>query len=444
MRSHSLLALLAACGGGTGKSDAGALDAGVDAAPDAADPAALVEVTAYTVRNGEGKRDPDAIAIFVDPAGNFVKHGQVDANGVGSAYLPMGGTVIVLQGESPPGDLFTRYVNISVIRDVTPGDRLVTGDRTRTRVTKSGIQSSMYASYTPIGSNGPWLSMACGTDGLGNPRGITFHQSCNAPMFDLLAIGDDASAVRKFIWLPGVPYAANGMFTIPDTWQVMPTNTTTFLNVPSNLTRVFASTFAAVDGIQFEIDRQGVELPMAGTNATAMKYVPVTQPTLVVANTIQGIKTLERFKVVTAQPEDVTIDWAALPVPRAGSVQATTTGATWTVTGSGSPDARTILWSAEWLDGNNVRRYLRVDILEPVTATNATTLPPLPSAYAADDPTAAAQVTVRGAAVNHFDYDNIADYAGAKPHGPELGKIDFTMPATPHQAKVSFGASSGF
>ena len=450
MRSHNLLALLVACGGGSDKPnvtpDVQVPDAQVDAiAVDAADPATLVEVTAYTQRKGDGQRDPKAIAVFVDPAGNFVKHGQVDANGVASAYMPSGGTVIVVQGQSPPDNLFIRYVNISVIRDVMPGDRVIAGSRTRTRVEKSGIQTSMYASYTPIGSTGPALLMACGIDGgIGNPRGITFSASCATPSFDLLAIGDDSTSVRKFVWHEDIPYASNGTFTIPNTWQAMPTTTTTFLNVPPNLTRVFASTFAVVDDLPFEIDRKSVEQPAAGTSAVALLYAPITNAPLVVANTIQGVQTLERMKVVPAQPADVTIDWAALPVPRAVMVQASETGATWGVTGSGAPDARLVIWAAEWLDGNNVQRYVTVEIVEPVTSTNATTLPSLPAAYAGDDPTAAAQKTVRGAAVQHVDYDNIAGYGDAKAHGPEIAKIDFTMSATPHQAKVSFGATVGF
>lgn len=439
----SAAAVLAGCGDNSSPSIADApVEAGVDAVIDAAYPDAdestQVQVTAYS-RSRDGSVDPTATAIFVDVQGTLIKYGLVDANGVAFADMPAGGSVIVLQAMYS-SVTSVRYVNITVVRAVAPGDRIAAGYRTPWLIPKAGSETTMQAGYTPPGAADPDLLTACGRDGdNGNPRTITFHASCVSTAFDVLAVGEDSSAVRQYVWLEDVPYAANGAFTIPNTWQPMPTTTTTFVDTPANLRALVASTSAVVDGQDFEMDRARVDQPTSDTLALPLVYAPTASPTMIWGRIFHDAGVYDDYTVVTAQPQSLTIDWSTLPVPRAAAVVTSPTGVTWTETGAGNADGRVVVWGSRWRGADNVERAAIYEILEPATGTLASTLPALPDVYASDDPTRATAATIIGAGVSYFDYDHLAGYDAARSYGPELAIVSVAFRSTPRRARMSYG-----
>ena len=449
MRSRSaLFAVVAACGGGGGtvipsdsQGDAPPIDVAIDApadAPpvDAPDESTRVEVVAHT-RHGKGGVDPTAVAIFRDPSGNVIKHGVVDANGRGFAYMPLGGDVLVLYTRDSATTLKERFVDITVFRGVKAGDRLSAGSPQWTPNREGVPLTVMQAGFTSIGPSGPGLLAACPTDGgIGNPRNMTFYPSCVPATFDVLAIQDEAvTTTRKYVWMEDVPYVSGGLFTVPNTWQALPTNTTTFLNVPTNLARVGAELYAVVDGLPFRLDFEGSELPPP-TTSVSLFYAPPSM-SLVVAQTVQGIKTFERYAVVTPTPAAVTIDWASLSLPVVTGAQQTNTAVTWNETFAGMPDGRHVLWASQWQDGNLITRYASYSIIEAGTPATSSTLPTLPTAYAEDDPSIHPG-TLRAVLVSYFDYDIFPGYDAARQHGPAITNVEGALLTTPHHAKVSF------
>jgi hypothetical protein len=413
-----LIAILAACGGGGVAPDASVADAAFDGAVDASE-ATRVWLTARTW-DGAAAPDPTAVAIFRDPMEGVIVDTVVDSDGRASALMPDGGSVTVVQSWPDPTTFYRRLTRITTIRAVAPGDTLVAGN-SRPVPTRSGDIEVMYASYTSINdAAGPYMFTACAEPGLGNPRSLVFYASCKTPTFDLLTIADDATTnVRKYVFLDDVAFEKDQTVIIPDTWQPLPHSAVTLANVPANRTAAGVRVFGQFDGVTLEVDSRFLQHPPAGSHAIEPWYPPMATPVLFVAANAQGIRLSETYALLTSTPATVTIDWATLPLPAVTNVRQLAAEVKWTQADPGTGDARVIVWTAQWLDGNGITHHAAWEVLEPADGPSTTTLSPLPAAHAWLDPLAAS-VQLQGGGVTYFDYEVLDGYAAVKARGTEL------------------------
>lgn len=436
--SAALLIALAACDAPQPNAPDAAV-AGGDASPMAdADPSAPVEVT-VTMWLGEGKPDATAFVVFADSNGTVVAHIKTDANGVARAMLPTGGSVTVLQAWNQPNDFTHRTDYLTTYRGVKPGDHLRAGG-IKNLNNKTGDTRVMYASYTSLGQR-PAFLLPCVDDGSNaNPRAFIVYEQCIPPVFDVMSIGDDTNNVRHYQWKTGVTYAPDTTFTMPATWTVMPKLTVNHTHVPSNLEYVSAFSYAAVDGVTFEIDRNSVNLPPATASHTVL-YAPNSAPALLVGQTSQGIYVRERYAISAASlPSSVAIDWSTLPVPTVTGVQQTATGLTWTQPAAGTADARSAYWFGQWVDGNSVVHTATWRVFEDGKSTSTTiALPTLPNDYAPDDPMQNAPM-LRGASVQYADADDADGYDDARAFG-QLFLDAETWPGVERRVHVSYAGN---
>jgi hypothetical protein len=430
----------AACGGGGGDDpDAPAgdpADAAVDAAPDAADEADRVDVT-VRARTAEAGPDTTAIAIFADSTGTVVQHGAVDADGNAHAYLPGGGSVTVLQVVAQNDD---RAAELTTFRGVEPGDHLHAGGSPAGPV-QAGEETYMTAAVTPPanpGGNVPVLLTPCGGGGPNGTPGqfsLTFLDRCVTPTFDLLALADDASLQRYFVWQPGVAYESGGAFTVDSDWAPVATTELEMRNVEANLSRVFAKLWTIVGGRPIEMDRRGVEVPEPGTQSVSLIYPPGAGDAIVIeANEVRGLQIIDsHVRVVPTGTPIGAIDFAALPVPKVtfGPSQ-TRERVTWTQTGAGEPDARIVFWTGH---RDELHRIAWVFIEDPSTPA-LTELPELPAEYDDYDP-ALGTILLDGAAVVYVDYDHLDGYDAAREHGQMLAYPELSFLDVAHEAHAT-------
>lgn len=411
--------------------------AGGDASTDA--PASTsVAITAYTFK-GDGAPDPTAIAIFSDASGATIQHGLVDADGHAQCDLADGGSITVLQVTHDPTNLALVTDHLTSFRDVAPGDHLVVG-RTRDPAYRAGATDAMTLSYTPLSSSsGPYIYAQCVDGGSGNgPLTLTFHASCETPAFDLLLFADDTSGVRNYIWRPGVAHVASGTIAIPNTWQPIARTATTVTNARTGAL-LAVELDVVLGGTAFLVDS-------ANTPPFALAFAPVATPTLLTAWQTQGVKTIDRQVVVTTgSPMAVAIDMASLPLPAPAQARQNAAGLTWTETVGGNPDARAIVWSSTWIDGNQANHSAVWQIIEKPTPATSATLPALPTDYAEDDPTFADPQRsghVTGAAIFYVDYDNLDGYAAARAAGASIIDIESQFLSIDHRAHYTVAGTN--
>lgn len=442
-RRVAAIALASACGGGSATPDAstasdGVLETADGNAPadadlaDAYDPT-VVDVKVYA-RTDEGLPDATATVVFSDPSGTEIATTTTNAQGRAFASMPLGGRVTVLQAQTDPDNPYHRYVLISEIRSVEAGDDLVFG-RPRSIPDRAGATTVMNVDD----QFGGGIVTMCGTRTVGTGSDqLVFGANCVAPTFDLLVFRQEATE-RLYVMQEDVPYSAGGTVTIPNTPQAMPNIALTLLGTPSNQARVFATSFALLDGFSYESGFDSIELPSEGTNNLEVPYYPTTAPTLIIAGPVApGFPPDGRdyHTVVTTTPASVSIDLAAdLPLPALSGVTQSATGLTWTQTGATTGDARLGGWAAEWTDGNGVVRHASVSVIEPVSSITAMELPSLPSALAEDDPNGKT-LTLEGGVVEYLELDNLNGYSAARVHGPRLGLIEAYYLDVPHRGHI--------
>jgi hypothetical protein len=414
-----------------------------DAAVDTGSSANQVDLEVLTT-TGDGLPDPDAIAVFYDPSGAVVAHGQVGADGRVHAELPDGGSVTVLQIRVEPN--FDRTDFLTTIRGIAPGDQLVVGKARRGDVFTGDIDH-MAMAFTPVSASSTMIATACG-GGTSSPNGqasLEFHASCATPTFDILAIGDRTGGERDFIWQTGNAHVPGSSLVLANTWMPVSPLALTVENVPPNLQRVASRLHVRVGLAPFELDSTAVELPAPGTNTMSLRDPSgAGDGTQVTVFTVVGIKTLERFERMLAPgAASATVDLAALPLPQVVGVPLQTpTGATWTETPAGTPDARIVEWSTAWRDvGNNIGHRATWTVVDEPGAPTELVLQSLPAAYYHDDPMQQGNLTfdqpgARGAAVFYVDYDNLDGYAAARRFGPDVVDIERTLVDVPHLAHV--------
>lgn len=407
MKAGVLAMVLVACGGG-----------GNDPDPDSAVPddgpsdPGRVDVTVFKV-DATGDIDATAIVIFYDQDDAIVSHGSVNAVGQAFGFLPDGGSVTVLR--ELPGESALDHVHaLATMRNVKPGDNLVFDRRREEQAT--GAMDTMVANYTPFDNDGVSMIKPCnGTPfvagkpvPLGTPSSkiLQFYEGCTTPTFDMLVLSQGTN--RQFIWMPDVPYVGGGSVTVPDTWQPMQTLTTSFANLPAgdSLVGVFVSTL--VGPMQVEMNRGQFTLNPA-SSSVSHQWPPGAGRGAVVLASPNAAQNLDQHLVFTpGSPSAVSIDFAALPLPRPGRPVQMADSLAWTETGAPAGDLRFAGWIAELTDTER-HRFFWTEMSDATVPRTSTTLLPLPDEYAASDPTRAPPGTLalQGSFVQYLDYDNL-------------------------------------
>jgi hypothetical protein len=420
--------------------DSRAIDAPPDGPPpDAADP---THVWVHVISPaGDGFPDPTAIAIFMDPSGTVVQDGLVDSNGDASTLMPGGGTVTVLQVSVDSANS-TRREQITTFRGVKGGDSLHVGRKDPTVL--SGHPDTMTATM-PLDAYAGVLIDACGgaEQQSGPPNGtqtFTFYDSCRTSTFDILML-DNMGGTPEFVWQPGVTFSEHGDVMIADNFQLMSQNTTTVANIAANVTGgVRLYTMIGTWPLQMGL-KSITPQSSPSTQVMAMPYAPgAGSGTLVYVEEVTGIEPLQQFAMLTTgSASNLSVDVSQLPVPTvAARATQTTSGASWTQTDAGAPDARYVTWIAQWTDSAASMNHV-VDwaFVEDPSGPTTSALVPLPDAYAADDPTKASGVTLGGANVWYVDYDNLSGYDDARRFGPALTDVATRFLTVDHRVHES-------
>jgi hypothetical protein len=215
------------------------------------------------------------------------------------------------------------------------------------------------------------------------------------------------------VWQSGVTHLANGDVGVPSVWAPLGTATVQLANVPSGLPMLGVSWNMQIDSGAILMDLQSVP-PISQT--TSMRFAPGAGTGATIEVQIGGGFSLTgetRTVAATGAPTNVVVDFSLLPVPVVSAIQQTANGAAW-VQSIGNADVRTLLWRAALHTGLHVNWTL----YEPAYSEPMATLPRLPAAHAALDPTVDAGAELHGAAIIFTEYDVVTGFTLAAPSGP--------------------------
>jgi hypothetical protein len=374
-----------------------------------------VQVTDATT----GKPDTTARAIFTATDGTFVLDTVVNAFGQAEADMPTGGTLTVIQLDANNGETLHSY------RGVVNGNHIVL-DNTPLA---TGTKDTMLVAFTaPPVTNGVGFATRCGGAtyaGFGQAY-LPFYDTCRTPTFSMLSISGTPTLTDppQFIWQTGIAHVPNGNLSVTGPWTPFSTGTVTVTNVtlpmPSIGTRwtTYIGKYAAYD------DTVAIQFPTAGTNSASHYYAAGAgdRSLITVWHDAGGYDSSEHWTAAYASvPSNVAIDFNAMPVPKLSGLQQGRTGTRWTQT-AGNADVRSVMWRAI-ANGKGVTWW----ILEPNDGQASTTLPALPAADAALDPTKDAAAQAKGTAVTYDDYDVASGFVLSAPsvdhksHGFTIG-----------------------
>jgi len=426
-----LLAVMgvAACGGGSdATTDApptdgpGAVDG--PSTPDAT-PTGLVTVQAYWSLS---EPDANATAIFVDVDGTVVQDALVAADGTASAMLHAGGSVTVLQGFTE-GTTITH--GITTFRAVKPGDHLVVG-LPPDNPYWIGAQTDTMVLNVPPAPVGNYIlaSSPCYQESgsPGNQLGIHFYASCDPSPFDLLVTSGTPPMPTDpiaYVWQPGNVHVVGGTLDLADAWQPMSVSNVTMTNVPDYLHHLVGRTDSAIGRQSWTVNIVDYDMPAPGTQTMTLQYPGAGPRTFLVLEALRQGRPVDRIAHFASAYDSVNIDFDAIPVPRPTVLTQTPTGATWTET-AGTADARMLRWEGRWHSGPYTH-WATERIVEPWSAGASTTLPTLPAAHAAEDPTTVASgLELMIIDLYYVEYTN-TDYDGVRtlPLGPEAIEYNF-------------------
>jgi hypothetical protein len=325
---------------------------------------------------------------------------------------------------------------LTTFRGAKPGDALQAGTPLDPD-NRSGATSRMTA-HMPLDAYNGRVMFECGAAaGDLPPNGIQylqFYESCRSSTFDIFMLLD-VNGTLEYAWQPGVTYLADDDINVSDDLQLLAQSTTTFKNVPSNLTRVFVTEYMLLGSSMSEFDRQGVDTPSAGDHAVSLRYAPnAWNGTLLHASEVTGIQTRQQYATVTFGTPNVDIDLATLPLPTITSRTQQATGVKWNEAPQGSPDARFVLWNGQWTDASNVQHSAFWTFIEDPATPGPSMMPALPDMYGADDPSKASGPSLFGATVEYVDYDNLNGYDAARPLGQVLMYVDRALRNVEHHA----------
>jgi hypothetical protein len=382
-------------------------------APPLPDPS-KVAVTVYEQSGGgvqPGTPDATAIAILTDATGAVVLDTTVDSFGFAQAPLIGSGELTVIQHSG-----FSEYAH--TYRGVHAGDHVVINAPPVT----AGREDQMLATWSsPPHANALYLMTACGGGSWSGGNGLvaadlSFYEGCRTPTFDMLSIaGFSDGSPQQWTWQTGLDHLANGNVYVAGPWAPFDTATVTVTNVPANTPSLAMALSIKIGAATPQMATLRIDGPPAGDVPFAMQYpLGAGDAMVIVLQTLGSLLSGQSItKVVTGSSANVSIDYAANPVPLLSAVHQIPTGASWTETGGGSVDVRTVFWSAV---ANN--QNVTWTIVEPYDGHASSVLPALPSNHAVDDPATDPAAQLKGAGVVYDDYDASAGFSLTPPAPP--------------------------
>ncbi len=366
------------------------------ATPPAAAPVPDPTKVSVQVFTSAGTRTPDptATAIFFDDSDNVVLDTTVSSFGQAEASLPSGGSLIVIQD-------YDSIAHVRMYRGLVNGNHVELNPGSTTK-------TLMLASFTQPADPIVEMAVSCGADhGAAqtdiDARYLEFSEQCRASTFDLMTFAKTISNVRtQFVWQTGLPYVANGNVTAGTNWLPMGTNHVTLTNVPAGLSSYYLRSSVLVGTSPYELDSATETSPAAGTHSYTMEYPAGggSGPYVMVQNGgIDLVNGWWRVASGTSASDDVTIDFATLPVATPSVVQQSQTGLSWTQVGS-TGTVRDWLWLGVLSSGQRVQWM----VTEPFDGQASATIPALPAGHAAIDATLDSGITLKGAGVTLTAY----------------------------------------
>lgn len=381
------------------------------ATPPAAAPVADPTKVSVEVFTSAGTRTPDptATAIFLDGTGSVVLDTTVNSFGQAEASLPSGGSLIVIQD-------YDSIAHVRMYRGLVNGNHVEINPGSTTK-------TLMLARFTQPTDPIIEMAVSCGADhGVAqtdiDARYLEFSEQCRASTFDLMTFAKTSSNVRtQFVWQTGLPYVANGNVAAGTNWLPMGTNHVTLTNVPAGLSSYSLASSVLVGATPYEMDGAFETSPAAGTHNYTLEYPAGggRGPYVQIQN--GGIDLLNgesRVAAGTSASNDLTIDFAALPVAKPTVVQQSETGLSWTQAGS-TATVREWFWLGVLSSGQRVQW----NVIEPFDGQASVTLPAMPAGHEAIDATLDTSVTLKGAGVIHTAYTS-----GGGVMGPPSGAYE--------------------
>src|SRR5690349_8213834 len=147
------------------------------------------------------------------------------------------------------------------------------------------------------------------------------------------------------------------------------------------------------------MDLTSIVGPVSGDQSMMMRYPPgAGDGTLVEIDTAVDFLALtseHRMLDMAGAPSTVAVEYGVQALPQLSAPQQTNVGASWTQTGPGTADIRTVIWGAKTSTTSSVQW----NVFEPYDGATSTTVPTLPAAHAAEDPTVDPTTQLRGVAI---------------------------------------------
>jgi hypothetical protein len=314
---------------------------------------------------------------------------------------------------------------LTTIAGVKPGDTLTVG-KTASPRSFSGAMTTMNASFTPYASGASYeMDTQCGSFGgalngnIGTAQ-LQFAGSC-AAAFDLLSVATASSTDVRYVYQQNVGYASNGSVTVPNTWTSMNNFTVTLTNVPSDVSSISVFHAAYIGEQEVASESTAIASPTAGIDTATVLYPPVgtrARISTVMHNAnASGFQNLEQR--TNTLGSTLGMDTSQLQLPWVvAAPTATVMGATWDQIEGGTPDARIVTWFGHWSDAT--RTYYLSWEVEDGADSGTFTLPALPAAYAAYDPSKQTSIVVGRPSVVYVDVESLAGYDAARPFGTNL------------------------
>jgi hypothetical protein len=384
-----------------------------DASPPDAELPMSVKATVLTFA-ADGLPDATAKIVFLNPEGEVVLDGPVDASGRAEALLSTGGTVMAIRITNDTPTSLIASVDVTI--GAKAGDDLTFGLKAPGTILNQGGQTMMTASFTPL-TNATSYSFftSCGASSTTtSPVTLNFRDSCRSAMFDLIGVASGAMLTTPaVVRLVNVSYLGGGSFAIPVGFTSMSSFTINLTNLPAEISTLGGQRASMIGNVPVATQFVGAGDPPAGAFALTVPYASGFGTRSEVGVTLRraDAESSQRHDMHTATlASSVGIDIGAQALPWFADVVQTTTGGTWTmVAPGGAPDGMMTQWTGRWVDG---QRTVTVTwrVSQPADMSGMT-LPALPPAYSMLDPSKqTVPISPLSMVVIMADYDNLTGY----------------------------------
>jgi hypothetical protein len=382
-------------------------------------PPAPVKVTVLT-NAGDGLPDLTAKVLFLDGAGTVVFDGAVDSQGRAEAALPNGGSVSAIRvlTDTPTA----RSAFVSTTLGVKPGDDLTFGIKPPPTILNQGGQTTMTANFTMLpAAQAPatyQFITACGATTVAPSAPavatLTFRDSCHGANFDMLVVASGgALTAPMFIKVVNITHQNGTAFNVLGGFSTMSPFTVNMSNIPDVISTLNLTRSSMIDGVAVAAQPFASVDPPAGDFSASVPFPQTFGTRSQISVTLGRADATNQQQHEVRTPtlsQPVAIDLGKLQLPWITALALQSTGLTWTTVAAGdAPDGMVATWFGRWTDGTRTTSVVW-RIAQPGDAAGAT-LPKLPSAYAAFDPSQqTVTITPTIGLISIVDYASVPSY----------------------------------